>query len=137
MDFRLNVSRHRRADVGEGIGRRSGQGKVAVFYQLAKDGMAWAANADRGQSGGDDIRDARSLGQYEGEGPWPEGLGQLSCGFVRFADRFQGIVGSDMANQWVIGGAFLDFEDLGAGRLVQSVGGESVNGFGGDGYELS
>ena len=66
--------------------------------------MAGAANGDRIEAGGDNRRYNVPLRQHKGEGAGPEGLGEDSRGVVGLADLFEGFVGSDVTNEWIVRG---------------------------------
>ena len=126
---------------GEGIGRvcaGRGQGEPAFADDGLHDGMEGPANADGGSAGGDDVGDAFAARDDEGEGAGPEGAGEACGEWGPFAGTGEGEVGAgDMDDDGVVGGALLDGEDLADGVGIPCIGGEAIDGLGGEGDDMT
>lgn len=124
------------ADAAEAVGAGGGERAFETGDDALEDWVVADADGDGGEAGGDGVGDGRVFGEDECERAWPEvfdeegdGGGDV-CGDD--GDFGEPIFVWEVDDERVEGGAVFGDEDFGDGVWVEGIGGEAVDGFGGE-----
>ena len=125
------------ADAAEAVGAGGGERAFEAGDDALKDRVIADADGDGGEAGGDGVGDGGVFGEDERERAWPEVFdeeGDGGCDVVGDDGDFgESVFVGEVDDERVEGGAVFGGEDFGDGVWVESIGGEAVDGFGGEG----
>ena len=132
-EFLADMLRRRWAQFAKSVRGRRRQGTAKSTDQLASQGVLRYAHGNRPLFRGDQRRNRRCRRQHQGQGAWPERLGQTSsqCWRRRGPPR-QPIRIGEVDDEGVAARSLLEFEDLGDSVVLGGIGAQAVDGLGGE-----
>ncbi len=129
------------ADAAEAVGAGGGDGASEALGDFFEEAVGADTDGNGGESGGDEVGDDVFFGEDDGEGAGPEAVGDFLEDGVDVSgdvsDHGEVFFVREMDDEGIEGGAFFGFEDFGDGGGVEGVGGEAVDGFGGQGDDFT
>jgi len=126
-------------DPAETVGAGGGDGAAKAGENGAKYRVGAHSHRNGREAGGDEVGDNGAAGEDEGERAGPEALDEcLNQGVTgRGGEAVEPIEPGEMDDERVEEGAMFGLENAGYGSGIESVGGEAVDGFGGEGDHLA
>lgn len=120
------------AEAAETVGRWRDQGSAESAQHLERERMVGHAQRDRVLSSGGLQGNGRAALEHQGEGAWPEALGEVEClGGDVSGIPFHPADRPEVKDERMVGGSALAREDFPDRFRVLGVGGEPIDRFGG------